>query len=72
MLNEINAASSKTGPVNSDHDDVPLLLYRLLCCAVPFGPVLAAVLSAIIAYGAIASTIIGLLGTTLHPFSRLQ
>ena len=36
MLNEINAASSKTGPGDAEHHDVPLLRDRVLCGAVPF------------------------------------
>ena len=38
MLNEIHAASSKTGPSLADQHDVALLLDCVLCRAVPFGP----------------------------------
>jgi hypothetical protein len=53
--------------VAADQHHVALLLDCVLCRAVPFG-LLAAIVSAILAYGAIAATIIGLLGPIFIPF----
>src|SRR5712671_3252267 len=63
MLNEINAASSKTGPGLLNTMMSPY--YAIVYFAVQF---LLALLSAIVAYGAIAATIIGLLGPIFIPF----
>jgi len=51
----------------TEYDDVPVLRHRVLCGAIPFSAV-AAIVSAIVAYGAIAATIIGLLGPIFIPF----
>jgi hypothetical protein len=67
MLNEINAASSKTGPGLLNTMMSPY--YAIVYFAVQFLlAVLAAIVSAIVAYGAIAATIIGLLGPIFIPF----
>uniref|UniRef100_E6PXZ8 TrbL/VirB6 plasmid conjugal transfer protein n=1 Tax=mine drainage metagenome TaxID=410659 RepID=E6PXZ8_9ZZZZ len=67
MLNEIHAASSKTGPAMLTSMMSPY--YSLVYFVVQFLlGALAAVVSAILAYGAIASTIIGLLGPIFIPF----
>jgi len=67
MLNEIHAASSKTGP--SMLTSIMSPYYSIVYFVVQFLlAVLAAVVSAILAYGAIASTIIGLLGPVFIPF----
>jgi type IV secretory pathway VirB6-like protein len=67
MLNEINSASSKTGP--SMLSSVMSPYYAIVYFVVQFLlAVLAAVVSAILAYGAIAATIIGLLGPLFIPF----
>jgi hypothetical protein len=67
MLNEINAASSKTGPSMLTSMMSPY--YSLVYFVVQFLlGVLAAVVSAILAYGAIAATIVGLLGPIFIPF----
>jgi hypothetical protein len=67
MLNQIHAASSKTGP--SMLASIMSPYYSLVYFVVQFLlAVLAAIVSAIIAYGAIASTIIGLLGPLFIPF----
>jgi type IV secretory pathway VirB6-like protein len=67
MLNEIHAASSKTGP--SMLSSIMSPYYAIVYFVVQFLlAVLAAVVSAILAYGAIASTIIGLLGPLFIPF----
>jgi TrbL/VirB6 plasmid conjugal transfer protein len=67
MLNEIHAASSKTGPSLLSTMMSPY--YALVYFVVQFLlAVFAAVVSAILAYGAIASTIIGLLGPLFIPF----
>jgi type IV secretory pathway VirB6-like protein len=67
MLNEIHAASSKTGP--SMLTSIMSPYYSIVYFVVQFFlALLAAVVSAIIAYGAIASTIIGLLGPLFIPF----
>jgi hypothetical protein len=66
MLNEIHAASSKTGPSMLTSMMSP---YSLVFFAVQFFlALLAAIVSAILAYGAIAATIIGLLGPIFIPF----
>jgi hypothetical protein len=67
MLNEINAASSKTGPglLNTMMSPYYAIVYfseQFLLA------LLAAIVSAIVAYGAIAATIIGLLGPIFIPF----
>jgi type IV secretory pathway VirB6-like protein len=67
MLNEIHAASSKTGPslltsIMSPYYSIVYFLVQFLLA------LLAAIVSAIIAYGAIAATIIGLLGPIFIPF----
>ena len=67
MLNEINAASSKTGPGLLNTMMSPY--YAMVYFAVQFLlALLAAIVSAIVAYGAIAATIIGLLGPIFIPF----
>jgi len=67
MLNEINAASSKTGPGLLNTMMSPY--YAIVYFAVQFLlAVLAAIVSAIVAYGAIAATIIGSLGPIFIPF----
>jgi len=67
MLNEIHAASSKTGP--SMLTSLMSPYYSLVFFAVQFMlALLAAIVSAILAYGAIAATIIGLLGPIFIPF----
>src|SRR5580692_9483080 len=67
MLNQIHAASSKTGPSMLSTMMSPY--YALVYFVVQFLlAVFAAVVSAILAYGAIASTIIGLLGPLFIPF----
>ena len=67
MLNEINAASSKTGPGLLNTMMSPY--YAIVYFAVQFLlALLAAIVSAILAYGAIAATIIGLLGPIFIPF----
>src|SRR5712692_5076090 len=67
MLNEIHAASSKTGPslltsIMSPYYSIVYFVVQFLLA------LLAAIVSAIIAYGAIAATIIGLLGPIFIPF----
>ena len=67
MLQEIHAASSKTGPsllntMMSPYDAIVYVIVQFLLAA------LAATVSAIVAYGAIAATIIGLLGPIFIPF----
>jgi type IV secretory pathway VirB6-like protein len=67
MLNEINAASSKTGPslltsIMSPYYSIVYFVVQFLLA------LLAAIVSAILAYGAIAATIIGLLGPIFIPF----
>ena len=67
MLNEINAASSKTGPGLLNTMMSPY--YAIVYFAEQFLlALLAAIVSAIVAYGAIAATIIGLLGPIFIPF----
>jgi len=67
MLNEINAASSKTGPGLLNTMMSPY--YAIVYFAVQFLlALLAAIVSAVVAYGAIAATIIGLLGPIFIPF----
>jgi type IV secretory pathway VirB6-like protein len=67
MLNEIHAASSKTGPSMLTSMMSPY--YSLVFFAVQFLlALLAAIVSAILAYGAVAATIIGLLGPIFIPF----
>jgi len=67
MLNEIHAASSKTGP--SILNTVMNPYYAIVYFAVQFLlAMLAAIVSAIVAYGAIAATIIGVLGPIFIPF----
>jgi hypothetical protein len=67
MLNEIHQASSKIGP--SMLASIMSPYYALVYFVVQFLlGLLAAVVSAIIAYGAIATTIIGLLGPVFIPF----
>jgi type IV secretory pathway VirB6-like protein len=67
MLNEIHSASSKTGPSMLSGMMSPY--YALVYFVVQFLlAALAGVVSAILAYGAIASTIIGLLGPLFIPF----
>src|SRR5450432_1014957 len=67
MLNEINAASSKTGP--SILNTMMSPYYAIVYFVVQFLlALLAAIVSAIVAYGAIAATIIGLLGPIFIPF----
>ena len=67
MLNEIHAASSKTGPSMLTSMMSPY--YAIVYFVVQFLlALLAAIVSAILAYGAIAATIIGLLGPIFIPF----
>ena len=67
MLNEIHAASAKTGP--SILNTVMNPYYAIVYFAVQFLlAMLAAIVSAIVAYGAIAATIIGVLGPIFIPF----
>src|ERR1700728_3175958 len=67
MLNEIHAASSKTGPSMLNSMMSPY--YSIVYFVVQFLlAMLAAIISAILAYGAIAATIIGLLGPIFIPF----
>lgn len=67
MLNEIHAASSKTGPSMLSSMMSPY--YAIVYFVVQFLlALLAAVVSAILAYGAIGATIIGLLGPLFIPF----
>ena len=67
MLNEIHAASSKTGP--SILNSMMNPYYAIVYFAVQFLlAMLAAIVSAIVAYGAIAATIIGVLGPVFIPF----
>src|SRR5579863_2507018 len=71
MLNEIHAASAKPGP--SILTSMMSPYYAIVYFAVQFFlALLAAIVSAILAYGAIAATIIGLLGADLHPVPRLR
>jgi hypothetical protein len=71
MLNEINAASSKTGPGLLNTMMSPY--YAIVYFAEQFLlALLAAIVSAIVAYGAIAATIIGLLGPIFIPFLVLD
>jgi hypothetical protein len=67
MLTEIHTASSKTGPslLNSMMSPYYSLVYFVVQFLLG---VLAAAVSAIVAYGAIASTIVGLLGPIFIPF----
>jgi len=67
MLNEINAASSKTGPglLNTMMSPYYAMVYFVVQFLLAL---LAAIVSAIVAYGAIAATIIGLLGPIFIPF----
>ena len=67
MLNEINAASSKTGPSILSSLMSPYYAMVYFVVQLLLG-IMAAVVSAILAYGAIASTIIGLLGPIFIPF----
>jgi hypothetical protein len=67
MLNEINSASSKTGPGLLNTMMSPY--YAIVYFAEQFLlALMAAIVSAIVAYGAIAATIIGLLGPIFIPF----
>jgi type IV secretory pathway VirB6-like protein len=67
MLNQIHSASSKTG--TSILTSLMSPYYSLVCFTAQFLlGVLAAMVSAILAYGAIAATIIGLLGPIFIPF----
>src|SRR5215472_7278796 len=67
MLNEIHAASSKTGP--SILNSMMNPYYAIVYFAVQFLlAMLAAIVSAIVAYGAIAATIMGVLGPVFIPF----
>src|ERR1700683_4224741 len=67
MLNEIHAASSKTGP--SILNSMMNPYYAIVYFAVQFLlATLAAIVSAIVAYGAIAANIIGVLGPIFIPF----
>ena len=67
MLNEINSASSKTGPglLNTMMSPYYAIVYFVVQFLLAL---LAAIVSAIVAYGAIAATIIGLLGPIFIPF----
>ena len=67
MLSEIHAASSKTGPSLLTSMMSPYYAIVYFVVQVLLGA-LAAIVSAILAYGAIASTIIGLLGPIFIPF----
>jgi len=71
MLNEINAASSKTGPglLNTMMSPYYAIVYFVVQFLLAL---LAAIVSAIVAYGAIAATIIGLLGPIFIPFLVLD
>jgi len=67
MLNQIHAASSKTGPsmltsIMSPYYSIVYFMVQFLLA------LLAGAVSAIIAYGAIAATIVGLLGPLFIPF----
>ncbi len=67
MLNEIHAASSKTGPslltsIMSPYYSIVYFVVQFLLA------LLAAIVSAILAYGAIAATIVGMLGPIFIPF----
>lgn len=67
MLNEIHAASARTGPSMLSSMMSPY--YAIVYFVVQFLlALLAAVVSAILAYGAIGATIIGLLGPLFIPF----
>src|ERR1700677_2518090 len=67
MLSEIHAASSKTGP--SLLTSIMSPYYAIVYFAVQFLlALLAAIVSAILAYGAIAATIIGFLRPVFMPF----
>jgi type IV secretory pathway VirB6-like protein len=67
MLNEIHAASAKPGP--SILTSMMSPYYAIVYFAVQFFlALLAGIVSAILAYGAIAATIIGLLGPIFIPF----
>src|ERR1019366_5962684 len=71
MLSEIHAASSKTGPGMLNSMMSPY--YAIVYFAVQFLlSLLAAIISAILDYGAIAATMIGLLGPILIPFPVLD
>src|ERR1700691_663741 len=67
MLNEIHAALLKTGPPHLTSIMSPYysIVYFVVQC---FLALLAAIVLAILAYGAIAATIIGLLGPIFIPF----
>jgi type IV secretory pathway VirB6-like protein len=67
MLQEIHAASSKTGPslLNTMMSPYYAIVYIIVQFLLAL---LAATVSAIVAYGAIAATIIGLLGPIFIPF----
>ena len=67
MLQEIHAASSKTGPslLNTMMSPYYAIVYFIVQFLLAL---LAATVSAIVAYGAIAATIIGLLGPIFIPF----
>jgi type IV secretory pathway VirB6-like protein len=67
MLKEIHAASSKTGPSIVSSLMSPYYAIVYFAVQLLLG-IMAAVVSAILAYGAIASTIIGLLGPIFIPF----
>ena len=67
MLKEIHAASSKTGPSILSSLMSPYYAIVYFAVQLLLG-IMAAVVSAILAYGAIASTIIGLLGPIFIPF----
>jgi TrbL/VirB6 plasmid conjugal transfer protein len=71
MLNEIHAASAKPGP--SILTSMMSPYYAIVYFAVQFFlALLAGIVSAILAYGAIAATIIGLLGPIFIPFLVLD
>jgi hypothetical protein len=67
MLNEIHAAAAKTGPSMLTSMMSPYYSLVYFVVQVLLGA-LAAIVSAVLAYGAIASTIIGLLGPIFIPF----
>ena len=67
ILKEIHAASSKTGPSIISSLMSPYYAIVYFAVQLLLG-IMAAVVSAILAYGAIASTIIGLLGPIFIPF----
>ena len=67
ILKEIHAASSKTGPSILSSLMSPYYAIVYFAVQLLLG-IMAAVVSAILAYGAIASTIIGLLGPIFIPF----